>query len=168
MKEELLGVVNNNKNLNEIYGLDQNSIQKFVSSINSILQSRDKDKKNTIIQYNENYEEGVTCEIISDYAWYHELDNEYLKQYGIIRIIGITEAIIDKQISKSKHNLPILKKISILNHNLDISELQKWIKLRNILVHKPFEHYSPVFIDISDVEDCMVVCLRVLTELELS
>lgn len=167
MRQDLEIVIKNKTNPNEVYGLDQDSIQQFVASINSILQSRDKDKKNIIAKCNENYEEGVTCEIISDYVWYHELDNEYLKQYGIIRIIGITEAIIDKHTSKKERKLPLTEKITILNNHLDSSEIHKWVKLRNELVHRPFEHYNPVFIQVEDINDCMLVCLRLLTDLEL-
>ncbi len=168
MRNELLDVIKIKSNPKEVYGLDQNSIQQFVASINSVLQSRNKDKENIIAGYKEHYEEGVTSEVISDYAWYHELDNEYLKQYGIIRIIGVTEAIIDKRISKSQQGLPLTQKIAILDGNFDFSEIHKWIKLRNELVHRPFEHYYPTKLEMNDINECMIICLQTLTDLDLS
>lgn len=168
MRHELLDVIKIKSNPKEVYGLDQNSIQQFVTSINSVLQSRDKDKESVIANYKEHYEEGVTSEVISDYAWYHELDNEYLKQYGIIRIIGVTEAIIDKRIPKSKQGLPMIEKISMIDDSFDFSEIHKWIKLRNELVHRPFEHYYPTKLEMSDINECMAICLQALTDLDLS
>ncbi len=168
MRKELKEVIDNKSNPNKVYGLDQESIQQFVASINSILQSRESDKKQTIINYEKNYEKGVTEEIVSDYVHYHELDNQYLKQYGIVRIIGITEAIIDTQLSSSQKGLSVVEKVLLLDSNISISELKNWIKLRNEIVHRPFEHYSPTTILAEDIQECMLVSLRILTDLKLT
>lgn len=167
MRNELRKVIESKSNPGEVYGVHYGSIRDFLDAIQSILKTRRevKDQKIRLLEQKNKAEDVI--ETISDYAWYHEIDNQYVKQFCIIRLVSIFEVIIDEHIPKSKQSYPLIEKVKMIKDIVDYSDLNEWIRLRREIVHRPFEHYYPVWIEWEDIEILETIITSTLKKLKL-
>ena len=140
-----------------------NLVKKFVNAQNELFQNKKMEIENE-------YSEDISCEIISDIAHYNWVDNQYLWHFCLWRLQAIFEGLITYSFlkSESKNKLGGLKvKLNEMRVNgftidsNDSNELLDWAKLRNAFSHAPPEHYSPIPLEESDINEYHQLLLKV-------
>lgn len=94
----------------------------------------------------------VTDDILDDVAYYKFTDNQYLWQFCLWRLQGLTEAVISHQLLGAKPGklmglkakLGALRDAGYAVSDEEEAELLLWANLRNAISHAPPEQYRPV------------------------
>lgn len=155
------------------YGLDHENLDYIYNLIIDIIDRRNKQLKLikiiTKIRYIFNpiaYEETS-----SDLAHYNYVENQFLLEFGFLRIQGIFEGILKKQFFPEDTLFGLTQKIERAikeGGNISVEEkelLLEWSNFRNKLTHNPPEKYRPSNIIKDDLEEFKNLCRNIILRL---
>ena len=162
-----------------LYGLSINDYDYVFSMLKDLLKERkivlgikrkEIDNKNKQLK-KDKMPFDYTGEEISDLAYYSYLRHVFLWEFGIWRLQGIFEGILNQEFIKSKRTFGLKSKLDhiiSLGFRIDKSnydEILEWAKLRNALSHFPPEQYHPAQITENDVKQYLSLLKRVTRKL---
>ena len=151
------------KNLTEddywVYGITEPDFDHVVELVREMIDARTEQYKVQEAKIRLENPEAVD-DILDDVAYYRYTDNQYLWQFALWRLQGLTEAVIAHQLVKTgntkkllglKSKLEALGKLCYSINQQETDELLLSANLRNAVSHAPPEQFRPVPMTENDI-----------------
>lgn len=154
-----------------VYGLVERDFDYTLQLIHNFIEASNEKLKANIERAKQDYPDArIHQEIISDLAYYVDIETQYLWQFCLWRFQGILEALITSSFLPEqgmrtlfglKSKLKAMQESGYTLNRADYTELLAWANLRNSLSHAPPEQYRPGPLQESDVVEYKQLVQRV-------
>ncbi len=158
-----------------IHGLSERDLEKAIKLTKNLIGTKKKELKKEekkIRKENPDFADDILDDI-SYYAW---IDMQILWQFCLWRLQSIFEGIITTRLLSDeetqglaglKKKLDKLQSVGYRISQKDYDELLEWSRLRNALSHCPPEHYRPISLKESDIEEYLDLIMHVTQDLSI-